>query len=104
MRQSFVRSAAAVVLLAGVSALAGCSKDEPLEPFVEIPAEVSYNAGIAYLQQGDYRNATKKFEEVDTQHPYSEWARKSLIMTAYTNYSRGNYDEAINSAKRYVTL
>lgn len=104
MRQSFVRSVAAVVLLAGASALAGCSSDEPLEPFVEIPAEVSYNAGIAYLQQGDYKNATKKFEEVDTQHPYSEWARKSLIMTAYTNYTRGNFTEAITSAKRYVTL
>lgn len=104
MRQSFVRTAVAVVLLAGASALAGCSSDTPLEPFVEIPAEQSYNAGIAYMQQGDYRNATKKFEEVDTQHPYSEWARKSLIMTAYTNYSRGNYDEAVNSAKRYVTL
>lgn len=104
MRQSFVRSAAAVALLAGAAVLSGCSSDEPLEPFVEIPAEVSYNAGIAYLQQGDYRKATEKFQEVDTQHPYSEWARKSLIMTAYTSYSRGSYDDAVTSAKRYVTL
>lgn len=104
MRLSFVRSAVVVAALAGVSVLSGCSSDEPLEPFVEIPAETSYNAGIAYLQQGDYKNATAKFEEVDVQHPYSEWARKSLIMTAFTNYTRGNYQEAINSAKRYTTL
>ena len=104
MRQSFVRVAAVLVLLGGATALVGCSSDEPLEPFVEIPAEQSYNAGIAYLQQGDYKSATKKFEEVDQQHPYSEWARKSLIMTTYTNYTRGNFTEAITQAKRYLAL
>ena len=104
MRQSFVRVAAVLVLLGGATALVGCSSDEPLAPFVEIPAEQSYNAGIAYLRQGDYTNATKKFAEVDEQHPYSEWARKSLIMTTYTNYTRGNFDEAITQAKRYLTL
>ena len=104
MRQSFVRVAAVLVLLGGATALVGCSSDEPLEPFVEIPAEQSYNAGIAYLQQGDYKKATEKFEEVDQQHPYSEWARKSLIMTTYTNYTRGNFTEAITQAKRYLAL
>jgi outer membrane protein assembly factor BamD len=102
MRKSSVR---AVVLAAGLgAALSACSSDEPLEPFVEIPAEQSYNAGIAYLQQGDFASATTSFEEVDAQHPYSEWARKALIMTTYTNYSRGRYDDAVISAKRYLTL
>jgi outer membrane protein assembly factor BamD len=86
------------------SLLAACSSDEPLEPFVEIPAEQSYNAGIAYMREGNYAEATRKFEEVDAQHPYSEWARRSLIMTTYTNYTRANYPDAITSAKRYVTL
>jgi outer membrane protein assembly factor BamD len=102
MTKSSVR---AVVLVAAFGAvLTGCSSDEPLEPFVEIPAEQSYNAGIAYMQQGNYIDATKKFEEVDAQHPYSEWAAKALIMTTYTNYSRGRYDDAIVSARRFVTL
>lgn len=104
MRQSFLRSVLIAATLSSAGLIAACSSDEPLEPFVEIPAEQSYNAGIAYLQQGDYGNATKKFEEVDAQHPYSEWARRSLIMTTYTNYTRGNYDEAVNSGRRYVTL
>jgi outer membrane protein assembly factor BamD len=104
MRHSFVRSVVVLATLVAVFGLAGCSSDEPLEPFVEIPAEQSYNEGIAYLQNGDYRNATEKFDEVDAQHPYSEWARKSLIMTAYTNYTRGNYEDAVTSGRRYVTL
>ncbi|WP_237155368.1 outer membrane protein assembly factor BamD [Oryzibacter oryziterrae] len=104
MRQSIVRSAAILGVLAGVAILGGCSSDEPLAPFVDTPAEVNYNAGIAYLQQGDYKGATKKFEEVDQQHPYSEWARKSLIMTTYTNYTRGDFTSAITSGKRYLAL
>ena len=104
MRQSIVRSAAVLAFVAGIAGLAGCSSDKPLEPFVDIPAEQSYNAGIAYLQKGEIKTATKKFEEVDEQHPYSEWARKSLIMTTYTNYTRGNFTEAITQGKRYLTL
>jgi outer membrane protein assembly factor BamD len=104
MRQSSVRSALVVAAILSSASLVGCSSDEPLEPFVEIPAEQSYNAGIAYMRQGNYGEATKKFEEVDVQHPYSEWARKSLILTSYTNYTRGNYDGAITSARRFVTL
>jgi outer membrane protein assembly factor BamD len=104
MRQSFLRIAVVAAALLSAIPLSGCSSDEPLEPFIEIPAEKLYNEGIAYLQQGDYRRATERFEEVDKQHPYSEWARKSLIMAAYTNYTRGNWDDAVISAKRYNAL
>ncbi len=46
----------------------------------------------------------KKFEEVDRQHPYSEWARKSLIMSSYAYYQSSSYDESVNAAKRYISL
>jgi outer membrane protein assembly factor BamD len=48
--------------------------------------------------------AAKKFEEVERQHPYSDWARKALVMTAYASYSARDYDEAVSAARRYVTL
>ena len=69
------------------------------------PADRLYNEGLYLLnQKKDAREAVKKFEEVDRQHPYSEWARKSLLMTAYAYYQAGEYDDCVNSAKRYVTL
>src|SRR5262249_52359668 len=52
----------------------------------------------------DFKEAAKKFEEVERQHPYSDWARKSLLMTAYAHYQAHEYDEAISAARRYVTL
>jgi len=69
------------------------------------PADRLYNEGLYLLnQKKDAREAVKRFEEVDRQHPYSEWARKSLLMSAYAYYQAGEYDDCVNSAKRYVTL
>ena len=54
------------------------------------PADKLYNEGVYLLnQRQDYKAAAKKFEEVDRQHPYSEMARKSLIMSAYAYYQGG---------------
>ena len=54
--------------------------------------------------ENDPKAASKKFEEVDRQHPYSDWARKSLLMSAYAYYNSGDYDNCIGAATRYVTL
>ncbi|MGO4842962.1 outer membrane protein assembly factor BamD, partial [Rhizobiaceae sp. 2RAB30] len=63
-----------------------------------------YNQGLANLEAGRLKEATKKFDAVDRQHPYSEFARKSMVMGAFAEYRQGNYDEAINAGKRYVQL
>ncbi len=69
------------------------------------PADRLYNEGLYLLNaKKDPKEAVKKFEEVDRQHPYSEWARKSLIMTSFAYYQAGDYDDCVNSAKRYITL
>src|SRR5882757_9638319 len=63
------------------------------DTFVEEPADKLYNEGLYLMnQRKDSKAASKKFEEVDRQHPYSEWARKSLLMSAYAFYNSGDYD------------
>ncbi len=75
------------------------------ETFVDEPADKLYNEGLYLMnKKNDRKSAMKKFEEVDRQHPYSEWARKSLLMSAYAAYENGDYDECISSANRYVAL
>ena len=75
------------------------------ETFVDEPADKLYNEGLYLMNQSkDPKAAAKKFEEVDRQHPYSEWARKSLLMSAYAAYEASDYDTCIGSATRYVTL
>src|SRR5258705_3935849 len=75
------------------------------DTFVEEPADKLYNEGLYLMnQRKDAKAASKKFEEVDRQHPYSEWARKSLLMSAYAFYNSGDYDSCICAASRYVTF
>lgn len=100
--------AAGLIAAAAVS-LSGCMSKEPdidLSTYVEQtdPADVLYNQALANLNAGNLKEASRKFEAVDRQHPYSEFARKSMVMGAFTNYRQGNYDEAINQGKRYVSL
>ncbi|MDO9297941.1 outer membrane protein assembly factor BamD [Bradyrhizobium sp.] len=75
------------------------------DTFNEEPADKLYNEGLYLMnQRKDPKAASKKFEEVDRQHPYSDWARKSLLMSAYSFYNSGDYDSCIGAATRYVTL
>jgi len=75
------------------------------DTFVEEPADKLYNEGLYLMnQRKDPKGASKKFEEVDRQHPYSDWARKSLLMSAYAFYNASDYDSCIGAATRYVTL
>jgi outer membrane protein assembly factor BamD len=68
------------------------------------PAGDLYNTGLAYFNAGKMKDAVKSFNEVDRQHPYSEWARKALIMSAYASYRSGQFDDTIQTANRYLTL
>jgi outer membrane protein assembly factor BamD len=94
------------LLVAPLSACSGLNlfeKQDQVGP--DQPADKLYNEGVFLMnRRSEYKNAAKKFEEVERQHPYSEWARKSLIMTAYAKYEAREYDEAISAARRYVTL
>jgi outer membrane protein assembly factor BamD len=81
-------------------------KGEKYETKVEpdVPAEDLYNQGLAKLQSKDYESAAKKFTDLEKQYPYSQWQRKGLLMTAFSQYQGGSYDDAIASAKRYIGL
>ncbi len=88
-----------------VALLAGCSLFDTDKVVPDEPADKLYNEGLYLLnQKKDPKEAAKKFEEVDRQHPYSDWARKSLIMSAYAYYEAGAYEESITAARRYITL
>lgn len=104
-----VKAALLAVSVAAPLFLSACmssEKDIDLSTYVDQtePADVLYNQGLANLNAGRLSEASKKFAAVDRQHPYSEWARKSMVMGAFASYRQGSYEEAIASAKRYLTL
>src|SRR3954468_11835232 len=107
LRKSATGACTRAVLIAVMLAVAagGCSMFKKDEVLPDEPGDKLYNEGLYLLnEKGDARADAKKFEEVDRQQPYSEWARKSLVMSAYAYYQAAQYDDTISAAQRYVTL
>ena len=105
--------ARAVALAACAAALAGCDSLASLNPFdsaekykpevVTLQApEQMYNDGLSRIKNRDFTGAAKKFTELEKQYPGSEWGRKGLIMTAYSNYEGQQYEDAITASRRYL--
>lgn len=98
----------ACVVFLSTAALTACQTD----PDIDItklaaetdPPDVLYNQGLANLNAGKVTEASRKFEAIDRQHPFSEYARKALVMSAFVNYRQGRNEEAITAAKRYLNL
>nr|WP_321456338.1 outer membrane protein assembly factor BamD [uncultured Cohaesibacter sp.] len=88
-----------------ISGLGACSHKDPSDlVFQEIPAEKLYAEGLLAMETGDRKEAKKKFDELDRQHPYSDYSRRSMMLTAYTHYKSGEYTECISAAKRFIAL
>lgn len=111
-RGAFPRKGLALALGAAML-LGGCDTLSSLNPFDKpevykpdltppTPADKLYNEGLARLQNGDSEGAAKKFEDIDKSAPFSPYARKGLLMTAYTNFQASKWEEAITAGKRFI--
>ncbi|MGB3457582.1 MAG: outer membrane protein assembly factor BamD [Litorimonas sp.] len=107
MTSTFVRTAFAVsatLLLTACSTLGiGGDRRERLA-YVERPAELIYNEAVDRVDRGRWEEAKLLFEEVERQHPFSEWARRSLLMSAYASYRAADHEDSITTAQRYIGL
>jgi outer membrane protein assembly factor BamD len=95
---SFVLTAG---LLAGCGSVFGDSKPEMVS---NDPPSTIYGKAEGLINAGDYEEAARQYEEVDINHPYSQEARRSIVMAAYSYYKAGQYESAVSAADRYLTL
>ena len=63
-----------------------------------------YAAAKRVMDQRDYERAAKLFDEVERQHPYSVWARRAQLMSAFNYYLARKYNDSIASARRFVII
>ena len=61
----------------------------------------AYKLGYEELSKGDALYAAKKFNEAELLYPQSEWAPKSVLLSAYAYYSQNYYDDALSELDRY---
>ena len=92
-----------LLVVTGLLALAACANADK-DTYVERPVEALYNAAMDDMVAERFDKAAKGFDEVERQHPYSIWATKAQLMSAYSLYEAGKYDESVVAADRFISL
>jgi outer membrane protein assembly factor BamD len=99
------RSVALLAACAAAVPLAGCAHGNKGDTaYVARDVSTLYSAAKRLMDQGDYERAAKLFDEVERQHPYSVWARRAQLMSAFNYYLAKKYNDSISSAQRFVTI
>ena len=98
--------AAALIGLAVVSSLAGCARNKGKLDTTYVARDVNtlYNAAKDKFDRQQYKEAAQLFDEVERQHPYSVWARRAQLMSAFSYYMARRYSDSIQSAQRFVSV
>lgn len=97
-----------ILMTVAVAALtvSACAGNKPRQKlaYEERPVEMLYNTGYQRLQSKRWTDAVDYFQEVERQHPYSEWSRRAILMQVYAYYQNNNYQDAIAAADRFIAL
>jgi outer membrane protein assembly factor BamD len=93
--------AAATTLTAGCAGRGGEPKDTA---YVARDVETLYAEAKRRLDTGNAKIAAALFDEVERQHPYSPWARRAQLMSAFSYYVAKDYNKAIQSAQRFLSI
>lgn len=72
--------------------------------YVERPVEQIYADAWKRIRDGSWAEAAKQFDEVERQHPYSIWARRAMLMSAFCSYQANKYQDAISTADQFIQL
>jgi outer membrane protein assembly factor BamD len=99
---------AVLIAFAAALPLAGCAttknKGEDSNRYIARDVDTLYNAANDRLQQRRFKEAAILFDEVERQHPYSIWARRAELMSAFSYYLAHSYPESIQSAQRFLSI
>jgi outer membrane protein assembly factor BamD len=101
---SFGRSG--LVGLLCLAALAGCERPADTSVSIEdlTPEQLYILAERRLETERNPTDAARLFGEIERLHPYSDWARRALVMQAYAHHSARDYEAARASAQRYLDV
>ncbi len=108
LTKSGVRAGVLCLAAAAALVLSGCSDktggDDKSATYVERPVEQIYADAWKKIRDHDWEDTAKQFDEVERQHPYSIWARRAMLISAFCYYQANKYTDAVNTADQYIQL
>ena len=97
-----------IILPLGLAACSGDKADAPDGPSAELdqatPVAELYQRAANQMDNKNHGAAAASFDEVERQYPYSQWATRAQLMSAYAHYLDLNYDQAIIGLDRFIQL
>ena len=101
-----VRPVALALAVALLAPLAGCATggSKTDTKYVARDVDTLYNAARERLDRGQYKLAAALFDEVERQHPYSVWARRAQLMSAFSYYLAREFPDSIKSSQRFLSI
>jgi outer membrane protein assembly factor BamD len=101
---ALVLIAALTVSLAGCGVFGGGGRTRADTRYVARDVNTLYNAAWQRMQDGNYAIAAALFDEVERQHPYSVWARRAQLMSAFCYYAANDHTKSIEAARRFLSI
>lgn len=106
--RNFPRPLAALIIVAMLVPIAGCAGGRKRggtdTQYVARDVNTLYMAARNRFDRGQFRVAAQLFDEVERQHPYSIWARRAQLMSAFSYYLAKDYQKSIDSARRFLAI
>jgi outer membrane protein assembly factor BamD len=97
-------AALAAIALAPLAGCAGGGKKKSDTRFIARDVDTLYTLARDRLDRRQYKVAAQLFDEVERQHPYSIWARRAELMSAYSYYLARDYNASISSSQRFLSI
>ena len=93
------------LVLAVALSLGACGRfggGQQTESYESLTPEQIFLQGEQLLEQGREEDAAFAFTEIERLYPYSEWARRGLVMAAFAFHRDRDYENARAAAQRYL--
>lgn len=103
IRSKIARSVLLGGIIATTAACGGGSANEDVA-YVARDVETLYSEAQRRLDDGNTQVAAALFDEVERQHPYSPWARRAQLMSAFSYYISRDYNKSIQNAQRFLSI
>ena len=98
-----LRAALLGTAITATAACSGGSADEDVA-YVARDVETLYAEAQRRLDRGNTLFAAALFDEVERQHPYSPWARRAQLMSAFSYYIARDYNKSIANSQRFLSI
>jgi len=101
-----LRAAVLVLSTTALALTAGCAGQGKVKDTAYVARDVDtlYMAAKDRLDRGRAAEAAALFDEVERQHPYSPWARRAQLMSAFSYYLDRDYPKTVQAAQRFLQI